>query len=538
MRRQREPIVPNPPPDLSAHFEGTSLPELITRAVLEFPDGVGMADSRGRIKFANASMERMLGYERGELIGVHISRLYPGGTDSPVLRQTMESLQAGGWSGERNLLTKQGSVVPMLETVKPLNDEAGKPVGYVCTLRDIRERRAREQALQESEEQYRQLYENAPIGDFSVDMDGRIHDVNKSAVQLLGYARDDLIGRSIIDLYADTPAGKEKAQQLNQRIRAGEEVYDEEMEMRRADGSSVWVSLTVQLVRDAQGQPIGRRGLVLDTTGRKLAEEALRERERERAQALEQLQVAQQQLIQSGKLAAMGELVAGVAHEINNPLAAILGYTQLLLRGDSGEKDRGRLERVLAETERVARIVQNLLSFARQQKPEWEAFCVNKALASVMELRGYDLKVNNIELTMDLAPGAQVVIGDRQQLEQVFLNIVNNAERAMTTAHQRGRLEVKTRRVKNSVRITFVDDGPGIPADIVQSIFDPFFTTAEPGEGTGLGLSICYGIVQELGGRIEMETPQQGGCAFVVELPLAEDPQISCDPPSDSGTGG
>ena len=257
-------------------------------------------------------------------------------------------------------------------------------------------------------------------------------------------------------------------------------------------------------------------------------EEERGQREGKLSAALAQLQVTQQQLVQSGKLAAMGELVAGVAHEINNPLAAILGYAQLLLRSEVDAKDRERLERIFAETERVARIVQNLLSFARQQKPKWEPFCVNEALVRVMELRGYDLKVKNIELVMDLDPGLQLVLGDPQQLEQVFLNIVNNALRAMTTAHQRGRLEMKTRGLENSVRITFADDGPGIPAGIVHRVFDPFFTTTEPGEGTGLGLSICYGIVQEHGGHIAIESARQGGCVIEVELPLAET-EPACD---------
>ena len=251
-------------------------------------------------------------------------------------------------------------------------------------------------------------------------------------------------------------------------------------------------------------------------------------REAELSATLARLQVTQQQLVQSGKLAAMGELVAGVAHEINNPLASILGYAQLLLRSEVDAKDRERLERVLAETKRVARIVQNLLSFARQQKPKWEPFCANEALMRVMELRGYDLKIKNIELVMDIDPGLQLVLGDPQQLEQVFLNIVNNALRAMATAHQHGRLEVKTRGLENRVRITFADDGPGIPAGIVDRVFDPFFTTTEPGEGTGLGLSICYGIVQEHGGRIAMKSAPQGGCVVEVELPLAET-EPACD---------
>ena len=138
-----------------------------------------------------------------------------------------------------------------------------------------------EAALRESEERYRHLYEDAPLGDFSANMSGRITDVNKGAVALLGYSRDELIGRSVIDLYADTQAGKKKAERLNQRLRAGEEIYGEELEMRRADGSSVWVSLTVQLIRDAEGQPVGRRGIVLDNTGRREAETELRLRSKE-----------------------------------------------------------------------------------------------------------------------------------------------------------------------------------------------------------------------------------------------------------------
>ena len=251
-------------------------------------------------------------------------------------------------------------------------------------------------------------------------------------------------------------------------------------------------------------------------------EEESGHREGELSAAFAQLQVTQQQLVQSGKLAAMGELVAGVAHEINNPLAAILGYTQLLLRSEVDAKDRERLERVLAASERIARIVRNLLSFARPQKTEWQPFCVNEALVRVMNLHGYDLKVKNIELVMDLDPGLQLVLGDPQQLEQVFLNIVNNALRAMTTAHQHGRLEVKTRGLENSVRITFADDGPGIPADILHRVFEPFFTTTAPGEGTGLGLSICHGIVQEHGGHIAIESARQVVCVLEVELPLAE----------------
>ena len=361
-----------------------SLPGLITRAVLEFSDGVGIADSKGRIQFANASMERMLGYDRGELIGVPISRLHPSGTDSPAPRPTMESLQAGGWSGERDLLTKQGSVVPTLETVKPLRDEAGKLVGYLCTVRDIRERRAKEQAL--------------------------------------------------------------------------------------------------------------------ETT-------------------LAQLRATQQQLIQSEKLAAVGTLISGVAHEINNPLGNILGRVQLLQRAAGDDESKRDLQTVRDECERAIRIVRNLLSFTREHMPETTLVSLNDVIDQVLELRAYELKVSNIELKKNFGADLPQIHADPHQLQQVFLNLVINAEQAMTAAHGRGSLSITTKRVGDTLQVVVADDGPGIPDELISQIFNPFFTTKDVGAGTGLGLSVCYGIVKEHGGQMRVESEQQKGTTFTVELP-------------------
>lgn len=264
---------------------------------------------------------------------------------------------------------------------------------------------------------------------------------------------------------------------------------------------------------------------VVDGTGvlmeRARLQEVGHQRDRERSQALEQLQITQQQLVQSGKLAAIGELVAGVAHEINNPLTGILGHTQLLLRGELDATTKESLEVVEAQTMRVARIVQNLLSFARQRKPAREAVSINDLVERTLELRNYDLNVNNIEVSLDLDPASPAVWGDLQQLEQVFLNIVNNAQQAMAAAHGEGRLAVKTQLSEDKVLVTLTDDGPGIPAQIIERIFDPFFTTKGVREGTGLGLSICYGIVAEHGGRLWAESSRTKGSSFQVEFPLA-----------------
>ena len=262
-------------------------------------------------------------------------------------------------------------------------------------------------------------------------------------------------------------------------------------------------------------------------------QELAQQRDRDRTQALEQLQLTQQQLVQSGKLAAIGELVAGVAHEINNPLTGILGNTQLLLLRELDAKTQKGLEVIQNETLRVARIVQNLLSFARQRKPDRGIVLVNDLVERTLELRNYDLKVNNIEVLLDFDPASPAVWGDLQQLEQVFLNIVNNAQQAMAAAHGEGRLAVTTHRVEDRVLVTFTDDGPGISAKIIERVFDPFFTTKEIGEGTGLGLSICYGIVAEHGGRLWVNSSHGKGSTFTVELPLTEVSPVSSGSRSD-----
>ena len=249
--------------------------------------------------------------------------------------------------------------------------------------------------------------------------------------------------------------------------------------------------------------------------------------------ALDELRSTREQLIRSGKLAAMGELVSGVAHEINNPLTSILGHTQLLLRRDLDLTVKESLDLVYGETQRVARIVQNLLSFAREQPPQDLPLSINETVTRTLEMRSYDLGADNVELVTILDPGKPAVFGDLQQLMQVFLNIVSNAQQAMVAAHGRGRLEVKSSRAGGNVRVTFTDDGPGIPTDVIDRVFDPFFTTKGVGKGTGLGLSICYGIVKEHGGSISVESTPGKGSTFIVELPLAEvTPGLSGEEPS------
>jgi len=230
-----------------------------------------------------------------------------------------------------------------------------------------------------------------------------------------------------------------------------------------------------------------------------------------------------QKLIQSEKLSAIGELISGIAHELNNPLTGVMGYSQLLqLRQDLDGGAKESLLKINNLALRCHKIVQNLLSFARKQKPERTLIDLNEIIESTIELRNYELQVNNIEISRDLDRNMAKTIADRHQLQQVFLNVITNAEQAMLESHGNGRLLIRTRADRQSGRITveITDNGPGIPESHLTKIFDPFFTTKEVGKGTGLGLSLSYGIIKEHGGNIYVSSRMGEGSTFVIELPI------------------
>ncbi|MBI4948997.1 MAG: response regulator [Deltaproteobacteria bacterium] len=246
------------------------------------------------------------------------------------------------------------------------------------------------------------------------------------------------------------------------------------------------------------------------------------------ARDITQEKMLREQLLHAEKLSSVGKLVAGIAHELNNPLMGIMGFSQILMDtpGDKKLDDiKDKLRKIYHESLRTAKIVQNLLTFARAKKTEREYHSVNDILKHTVELREYSLKANNIEVALDLDEGVPKTMVDLFQLQQVFINIMNNAEDAMVARKGKGRLEIRTRRNRRKIEIAFRDDGPGIPKEIIHKVFDPFFTTKDVGKGTGLGLSITHGIITEHGGTIDIATAEEGGAVVTIELPVVEKEQ-------------
>ena len=321
---------------------------------------------------------------------------------------------------------------------------------------------------------------------------------NPSAERMSGVPASEAIGRPISDVL---PMARDPSlAPLLTRVLQGEQVLLPELRSEAADGKTMWVSVRGTPIRDAAGSITG----VL-LTSRDITQE----------------RVLGRQMAQTEKLSALGQLVAGIAHELNNPLTSIIGYAQFLRNTAPTPKMQRDLDRIVQQGKRSARIIRNLLAFVGEHAPQREPTDINEALRGALEMREYELRAAGIEVEMRLAPDLPMTMADFFQLQQVFFNLIINAEQAMTEAGQGGRLTLTTRQIEGpAIRVEVQDTGPGIPPENLRRIFDPFFTTKSVGKGTGLGLSVCYGIVAEHHGRIWAESEEGAGATFIVELPL------------------
>ena len=296
---------------------------------------------------------------------------------------------------------------------------------------------------------------------------------------------------------------------LIERLSTNGAVADYLLRLRRADDTAVWVEVTGRGDAAAEDGSIRIEALVRDVSERKKLDDETRD--------------IYHQLLQAEKMAALGQTISGVAHELNNPLATIHSWAERLTERETLDPAvRRGLDTILSESQRAARIVRNLLTFARKRQTTRAMVDVNQVVRETLALRAYEQHVSNVTIIDALAAGLPQVFADGHQVQQVLLNLVINAEQAMLSAKGRGILVVRTWHdpAQEAVVLEINDDGPGIPDDLQPKIFDPFFTTKEVGQGTGLGLTVAYAIIQEHGGRIRLESRLGRGASFFVELPV------------------
>ena len=459
-------------------------------------EGLFFSTPAGRFIEVNDAMVRMLGYSsREELLQIDIpSQLY----FSPDQNlQHAEVMKEHGHlrNFEATLRRKNGLPVHVLINAFGLYDTLGQLTQIRGLMLDVTGLRAYQSELHRERDFSGKILNNTQSLILVADTAGLISYANRRWSEA-GFEQRDVLGRPLVALAA---AGF--VAPLAEAIRhtlEGQQVDNLELQIARGNGSPGQFSANLSPMRDEQGNIVSIVAVLTDITDSA---------------------VLRGKLVHSEKMAAVGQLVSGVAHEVNNPLTAILGFADLLMENpDLPENVRKDLRIILQEAQRTKQIVQNLLSFARQMPPQRNPVQLNAVLRRTIQLRSYDFTSHGIEIVEHLDEGLPDVIGDAHQLQQVFLNILNNAYDSAHEVGRPARIEIMTAKFGETVEVSFCDNGAGISQP--DRIFDPFFTTKEVGKGTGLGLSICYGIVKEHGGEILCHNNTGGqGATFIVRLP-------------------
>ena len=468
------------------------------------PDAIALIDMNDRVVQVNKGFEMLFSYSAEEAKGQSIRELLIPEEDVQDASAFLQKIFAGEVvRRESARRRKDGSLVDASILGYPIRFNGGF-VGAYIIYTDITKRKETEEALKRAAEEWRRTFDSITDAISIHDRDFRILRVNKAFADLFQKSPRQVIGKHCYSLHrGEKPiSGCPHQQTLATGKPAAAEFYESHVGKYLRESTSP--------IFNEEGEVVGSVHIIRDITEQKQQNE---------------------QLMMADRLASIGELAAGTAHELNNPLTSVIGFSQLLMDmgKDIPDDIREDVKLIHNEAQRAASVTKNLLTFARKYAPEKQLTQINNIIEDVLKLRAYEQKANNIEVKKKLAPNLPEIMVDFFQMQQVFLNIIINAEYFMTEAHKKGTLTITTKKQNGSVRISFADDGPGIPEENLSRIFDPFFTTKEAGKGTGLGLSICHGIVTEHGGQIYARSQPGKGATIVIELPAKKSLTISGD---------
>jgi PAS domain S-box-containing protein len=460
-------------------------------------EGVYFSTPEGQLLDANPALVGMLGYEdKRDLLAVEVSTLNFDPEQKPVLGRALDD-RGGVRTREVKLRKKDGTAAIFLDSSRAVWDTSGNIIRYQGTLVDITDKRSMERELAQQEEFRARLLESFPDLILVVDLQEHYTFVSSRARDLLGYEPKEMLGKKISDLEDHSP----DLAALYHTVVSGQQAFaSAEYGARHRDGNWRTMRAAASRLVDSEGKISGVIISVRDITiERKL----------------------EQQVVQSERLAAMGAMIGGVAHELNNPLTSIMGVSELLQDTETNETSRKQLAMLQQQARRAAEIVQNLTYFSRPPAPGKSRINVAEVVERTLNLHAYSLRKNSITVDFLKEPGLPYAMGDPHQLMQVFLNLIVNAEQAIREARDKGTLRIRMGKGEGSVWVSFHDDGPGIAKENLVSIFDPFYTTKRPGRGTGLGLSICKSVMKEHSGSVEAANAPDGGAVFTVTLPVS-----------------
>ena len=460
-------------------------------------EGIFFTTPEGQILDANPALVRMLGYEsKAALQERNFSDVYANPSHRDAL---VRELQSRGSVQDREIILRRadGSELHCLVSGLAIRDTFGRIVRLQGTLVDVTERREIEKRLRQEQEFVRHLVACFPDLIAVFDRQGAFTFVSPRIDEILGAAPAGYIGQHY--LFGIHPDDHQEVNQVFQKVLAGRsQLAQMELRARHADGSWRVLRASAGPLFDADGKINGIVSSLRDITETKEIE---------------------QQLLQKEKFAAMGQMMAGAAHELNNPLTAILGVTDLLRERATDDGTRRQIDIVLQQARRAAAIVQNLLALAVPSGQKRGRIKIDELVRKVIDSQQKSLRQRNIRVDVAVAEPLPEVEGDPRLLTQVFVNILLNAEQAISAVRESGTIRISLSQSDSHLLVAFTDDGPGISKEIIDKIYDPFFTTKRPGGGSGLGLTICLGVIKDHGGRIEAESPHGSGATFRIYLP-------------------
>lgn len=482
------------------------------------PEGVALLSPDDVVIRVNPAFTRLFGYTAEEAVGRPLADLIV-----PEERRDEASYinrhVIGGESVrmESVRLRKDGERVQVSVLGTPMQLDDGE-VGVYGIYRDITAQKRAESELAAAEAHYRRMFEASPVGIYALDPEGRFTELNPAAEEMAGRPAAELVGRHFEEVLAreDLAFARERVA----RIYEGEVALDEmEIHVIQPAGERRLIHVRLSPIREG-GEVRGIHGIARDVT-----EERAREGYIHRAE----------------RLATVGTLLSGVAHELNNPLNAIRNFAQLMLLDPRGEDDQEALEIIQNEADRAAKIVADLRMIARQTRDtgdDRELVDLNELVGHVLKLRRYTLETHNIQVVERLAGNLPGVIANRGEIEQALVNLLLNAEEALTSQGGDRSIKITTRPAPNGVHLQIGDTGPGIPSEHLERVFEPFWTTKAPGEGTGLGLSLVHRIATDHGGEVRVRNEPESGAVFTLVLPRASEsegvPETADVAPSDT----
>jgi PAS domain S-box-containing protein len=468
-------------------------------------------DLHGDIIEFNKGAENLFGWKKEEVVNKENIRITftPEDIVNEVQKEiSTRTIKEGMYDLEMYRIRKDGSKFPAYSTITAIQGHSENDKGFLEVVLDITKRKGLERELRETKDFLENIMESSVDGIITTDLKGKITYMNRAMEESLQYIRKELFGIHISNFYVK---GIQQAREIMDILRTNERTQNYEIAVKRRDGKVYQILTSLFLLRDDNNQIIGTAGIFKDITEKKILESKLK--------------AARARLVEASKMRALGELVAGVAHEINNPLMASQTILYVISQNLSQDHpERKRLELIGKCNDRIERIVDHLRKFSRQTKTEFILLDINQPIENALIMTGQLLMNHDIIIEKQLSTDLPKVLGDINQLEQVFLNILSNARDAMQYITGEKIVTISSSLIEEDgkpyVTVTFKDTGAGIPKKNMNKIIEPFFTTKPVGKGTGLGLSLCFGIIESHGGRIDIQSELGKGTDVKIFIPV------------------